>query len=347
MKLSGQAVDRFLQSPDPKRRFLLVYGPDRGLVRERCEHLVRLLAGSLDDPFRIALLESNETAADPARLADESAALSLVGGNRVVWVRGAGDSLTSAVEDAIAGSGNAWIIVEGADLSTRSSLRRAFESSNAAVAIPCYADEGLGLRRVVDEALREHGLSASDEGMAYLLSRLGSDRSLTRSEMEKLCLYMGSDPGPIDVAHVAACVGDAAPATLVAVAHRAASGDQATLALAVERAFQEGATAVSILRRVLTYFRRLHLARGHVDGGAETAEAMRALRPPVFFKEADAFRMQLRQWNLAALGRVLDRLVEAEISCKTTGLPAEEMCARTVHGIAATARSLKSRVNAA
>ena len=347
MKLSGSAVDRFLQAPDPKQRFILVYGPDRGLVRERAEYLVKHLAGSLDDPFRVALLDGHEVVADPARLADEAAALSLVGGDRVVWVRGAGDGLAAAVKNALGGSGGAWVIVEGSDLFPRSGLRGAFESSTGAVAIPCYGDDGKSLRRVVAEILREQGMTASEEAMVYLLSRLGSDRGLTRSEVEKLCLYMGSDPGPIEVVHVAACVGDGAPAAAEAVAHGAASGDQAAVAKALDLAFQEGAAAVSILRRAQVYFRRLHLARGHIESGADPAEAMRALRPPAFFKEADVFRRQLRYWNLAALGRVLDRLVEAEVSCKSTGMPNEELCARALHGIASTAGSLKHRANVA
>ena len=47
----------------------------------------------LRDPFRVAELTAAALAADPARLADEAAQISLMGGRRVVRVREAGDAL--------------------------------------------------------------------------------------------------------------------------------------------------------------------------------------------------------------------------------------------------------------
>ena len=47
----------------------------------------------LQDPFRVADLSAATLAADPARLADEAAQISLMGGRRVVRVRDAGDAL--------------------------------------------------------------------------------------------------------------------------------------------------------------------------------------------------------------------------------------------------------------
>ena len=73
---------------------MLLYGPDEGLVRERADILARTVCADLSDPFRVADLSAAALAADPARLADEAAQLSLIGGRRVVRVHGAGDRLT-------------------------------------------------------------------------------------------------------------------------------------------------------------------------------------------------------------------------------------------------------------
>ncbi|MGC2522189.1 MAG: DNA polymerase III subunit delta, partial [Stellaceae bacterium] len=84
MKIAPSRVAAFLQRPDPEIRAVLLYGPDAGLVRERADAVARTVCTDLSDPFRVAMLNGAVLAADPARLADEAAQLSLVGGRRVV-----------------------------------------------------------------------------------------------------------------------------------------------------------------------------------------------------------------------------------------------------------------------
>ena len=93
MKLAAARVAAFLRRPDPEIRAVLFYGPDAGLVRERADAVARTVCPDLRDPFRVAELTAAALAADPARLADEAAQISLMGGRRVVRVREAGDAL--------------------------------------------------------------------------------------------------------------------------------------------------------------------------------------------------------------------------------------------------------------
>ena len=93
MKISAGASDRFVAKPDPAVVAVLLYGPDRGLVQERAERLAKTVVETLDDPFRVVDLNASVLVSDPARLADEAAAQSLMGGRRVVRVRAAGNDL--------------------------------------------------------------------------------------------------------------------------------------------------------------------------------------------------------------------------------------------------------------
>src|SRR5260370_10020527 len=90
MKLAGARVEAFLRRPDADVRAVLLYGPDAGLVRERAETVARTICPDLQDPFRVADLAAASLVADPARLADEAAQISLMGGSRVIRVREAG-----------------------------------------------------------------------------------------------------------------------------------------------------------------------------------------------------------------------------------------------------------------
>jgi len=58
--------------------------------------------------------------------------------------------------------------------------------------------------------------------------------------------------------------------------------------------------------------------------------AMKKLSPPVFFKQAPAFRTQVNNWSVPALNAVMDRLTDLEAQCKQTGMPVEILCSQAI-----------------
>lgn len=342
MKLTAARVETFLRRPDPMVRGILVYGPDRGLVRERADGLCKLTAGDPPDPFRLCELSPAMLKDDPVRLADEMAAQSLVGGMRLVHLRDAGDGAVPAIARALEGApGSALLVAEAGDLAKRSPLRGLFEAGGNTVAIPCYADDEASLQRLAAGMLADAGLSLATDAAAYLAGNLGGDRAMSRGEIEKLILYMGDKgegKGTVSLDDVAACVGDSREASLDAVVMAATGGDAAALGRALDLALASGTHPVGVIRATARHVQRLHLAAALMAKGSSAQEAMASLRPPVFYKLQDAFRTQLRAWPAAKLAQALRLLIDAELACKATGAPAEALCARVLWQIASAAR---------
>ena len=338
MKITAKRINPFLAAPPPEIRAVLLYGPDSGLVRERAGHLVANVVDDASDPFRIAEFAAAALRDDPAKLSDEAAAMSLTGGRRVVRVREATDTVAETVADFLDGvAGDTLVLIEAGELAARSKLRKLFEAHARAAALACYADEGGTLAAVIRDTLGAHGVTADGDAIAYLTDNLGADRMITRSELENLALYVDYG-GTASLADALACVGDSAAMTIEDVAFAAGGGHPDDLARALQRAFQDGANPVAVLRMTGRHFQRLHQARSLITAGEAAEAAVRALRPPVFFKRAEAFRAQLRYWSGTNLASALDSLTRAEIDCKTTGLPAEAVCGQALMALSAAAR---------
>jgi DNA polymerase III subunit delta len=338
VKLPAGRVEGFLRRPDPEIRAVLLYGPDTGLARERADTLARSICPDLRDPFRVADLAASALAGDPARLADEAAQIGLMGGRRVVRVREAGDALAPPFARFLAETvADALVIAEAGDLPARSALRRVFDDAPRAAAIGCYADSARDLTQVIREAFAAHRIGASRDAMDFLVQHLGEDRMLTRAELEKLTLYAG-DGGHIELDDARAVIADSAALSLDDALLAAAEGEAATLDRALARVFQEGESPVTVIRALLRHLQRLHLLAARV-AGSSVEEAIRAARPPIFFKEQDSYRRQLARWSTARLGRQLERVAEAEFRMKLTGLPAETICREAMFALAREARA--------
>lgn len=326
MKATGAAAKALLDRPPERVRAVLLFGPDEGLVRERAAALVARVAGDPRDPFRVSELSGATLRDDPARLADEAAAIAMTGGRRAVRVREADDRLAAPLGDFLAAPmGDSLVVVEAGDLGPRSALRRLFEAAANAAAIGCYPDSAPELAALVVETLRAQGVSAEGEAVDYLVAHLGADRQVSRAELEKVVLYVGAG-GRATLASVAACVGEASALSLADALSAAGLGDAARLERALDLALAAGASPVGILRQAANHLRRIQLAVARVRAGQRPDEAMARLRPPVFFKHRDEFARTLGRWSVEACARALDRLTEAEIACKTTGMPDEAVC---------------------
>lgn len=338
MKIAPRDAERFVKRPPASLRVALVFGPDRGLVRERAEALARSVVPDAADPFRLAELAGERLARDPAALADEAAAIAFGGGRRVVRVRDADDAMAGALQALLARpEADALVVIEAAELGARSPLRVLAEKAADAAAIACYHDEGAGLGRVIDEALAAHGLDAEREARAELALVLGGDRLATRAEIAKLAAYVG-ERRTVTRADVEAAVGDAVEATLDDVAFAAAAGDPSRLERSLARAFAQGENEVAILRAAQRHIGLIHLIVARTEASGSRERALDGLRPPPHFRVRDALVAALARWDRRRLDRALDRLLDAEVAVKTTGNPQRVIVRRALLDLALLAR---------
>jgi DNA polymerase-3 subunit delta len=339
VRLPAGRVASFLRNPDLDIRAVLLYGPDAGLVRERADALGRTVAADLHDPFRVADLTGAVLAADPARLYDEAAQISLMGGRRLVRVREISDALGPVFGRFLANPpSDGLVVAEAGDLSTRSALRRLFDDAPCGVAIGCYPDSARDLADVIRETLAAHHITVSRDAMAFLVAHLGGDRLLTRAELEKLALYVG-DGGRVELDDAQLSIADSAALSLDEAVLATADGDVGALDRALSRVFQEGDSPVSVVRALLRHFQRLHILSARLAAGEPVENAIRAARPPIFFKQQDSFRRQLSRWREPQLRRQLEFLTAVEARIKTTGMPAETVCRAALLEIAQAARA--------
>jgi DNA polymerase-3 subunit delta len=339
-------IERFLASPPRDVRAAVIYGRDRGQVRERADALAAKLVERPDDPFDVALLTDTELD-DGGRLESELSALSMLGGRRLVRLRidsdkaGPDRMVAEAVKAHGEGAFNpeAFFLIEAGELRRDSGLRKAAEQSKAAAAIPCYEDEPGDVARLVREALAKEKVGLTNEALQLFVERLPRERGVARQEIERLVLFLGPGSGrtaaPEDLeAHL----GVEPEASLADAAQLAFGGRLGPAQAALRRARAEGESGPAAVRALGMHLQRLRQILVRRQGGMDLAEAAKA--SGVFWKNEREMLRQARSWTLEALEAVQPEVLEADRSCKRTGWPDDLISERLALAVAARAKRL-------
>lgn len=345
MKIESRQVETFLKKPDPGLRAVVLYGNDDGLIAERAAALARTVCPDLNDPFRVVDIAGDVLKGDPARLADEFGAMSLMGGRRVIRVRPAGEESAPALENLVAASaGDALIVLEAGNLTPRSTLRSLAEAERCVAALPCYMDTEEALEALVESAVRAAAFAVEPDVRDWIVERLGGDRAQTRSEIDKLLLYKEGDTArTITMQDAVAILGDTAAIGIDNVVTATFDGELAALDRALDRVFAEGGNPVQLVRSLQRHADQLHLVSAHAKGGNFESAIYKARGLPRGGPVRQRFERHLRSWPLSRLSAALSTILDAEIECKSTGLPDQAIARRLCLRLAQAARQTRAR----
>ncbi|WP_072395958.1 DNA polymerase III subunit delta [Hyphomicrobium sp. CS1GBMeth3] len=336
--VKAHQAQAFVSSPDPKIRAVLFFGSDAGLVGERAQALAKASAARFDPPGELIRLDDADLDSDPDRLVVELGTVPMFGGPKIVRTTASRKVTAAALKPLLEGGGlEGMLIVEAGNLRPDEAMRTLFEKSPLAAAVACYADAAQDLEGLIREMVREAGAKISADASQALVERLGADRALSRGEIEKLLLYVGGGR-EIGIEDIEAVVGDVSELAIERITFAAAAGQMQRAVAECGRAVSAGESPQAIIAATQRHFQRLHRARATVDRGSSLDDALRQMRPPLHFKQKDAFAAQCRMWTTPRLTEALKRISTAARSARLAGGLDEPLAERLLMGLAMLAR---------
>lgn len=325
MKATEAKVKAALDRPPADIRLYLLFGPDEAGATALADRLPRALG---PDAERIDL-DGPTLRSDPARLADEAAALSLFGTARHVRVTGAGEESVAAATALLqAERGGNPVVMIAPGIKATSKLAKLALDSPVALALACYVPSPDQLDVIAGELARDHGLRLG-AGVARRLAQAGGgDRAVMTREIEKLALYLDAAPErPADcdgdvLDAVGADLGEAETGDVIAAL---VAAKPAALGEALRRLDEAGVSPIPWLRALARKLASLAEMKGDIVRGDDVGSVMKRHR--VFFKEEAATAAALRQWSPAALARATVLVREAERAIMAGGGSAGDVLA--------------------
>lgn len=319
---AGQSA-AFIRSPNTKYGASLVYGPDAALVSERARELARNLIGAEEGEAELIRIDDHDLAENPGRLSVELQMRSMFCERRVVHVKAERRLKPDALKELLGEQLTATLIVEAGNLRPSSPLRKLFEASDRALALPCYADAARDMAPLIEAELSAQGARISREARAYLMNRLGTDIGMARGECAKLATYAGP-ASEISIEDIDAILGDMGEGLVDTLAAAAIEGKTSEALSQLDALLASGQSTHSALAALSRAFQRLHRLCAAIEAGEQARTAIAKFRPPLHFKQRDALLAHSRNWSRRAAANALVRVQHTMKATRLTpGLDAE------------------------
>ena len=334
-----------LSNPKKAPGAVLIYGADRSAVYELCQRVVKKMTSSGDETLNVSRLTEAQVISSPGRLFDEFSSISMFGGNRVIWVSGAGDALTKSVEPILSSeiAGN-LILLDAEALSKNSRLRKLFEANSRAVSVALYEESPQELRLRLERLIKTSGLAIDEEAMLRLLEFISFERAVAESETLKLITYcQGQDT--ISVEDVQAICGDTADASMDDLVDAVFEGNLNDVDRYVMSVGASASAGRGTLSAVLQHIVKLQGMATQIGQGSSIDSVVHAPRFGIFFKRRASISMQLRTWDIDALLNAEEKICNALLQTRQHPDLDEALISRALLALGRSARPRDARSN--
>ena len=309
----------------------LVYGQNKGLVREKSQTIIDTYK---DDQTEIIKFENDELISEPEKLSNEFNTFSLIAEKKIIHVLNTKDNLTETITNTInIQDSTNLIIFETIELPPRSKLRKFFEKEKNLGILACYFDTERDVQDLIETTFKKEGISISRDVSLLIAKHLGNERHIIKSELEKIILYL-KDKKEFKAEDILKCLSQNEDFGFDDLNYNLCDGNVVKLDKIINQLYLEGINPIALLRSAGKHFQKILFVNQKIDSGMNLNESLSQLKPPIFFLYINKFKNQVTKWRTILCYKAIERIMETEELCKLNSKISKIICWRTLSNIA-------------
>ena len=292
------------------KNFFLFYGENIGLKKE--------LKSKIKNKFKNAEIisyDQSEILQNNQVLFRELGNLSLFEKEKIFFIENTNDKILSLIRDIVDKFNSTRVILFADVLEKKSKLRIFFEKGNSCGIAACYPDNEITIKRIIQERLA--GLSGLNTSIINLIAdKCNLDRAKVQNEITKIETFFQNKK--IDIDKLENLLDLKTNENFDLLKNEAFKGEKAkTNKLLSETIFEDEKNVLYL--NLLN--QRLHkLCEIKQDKNKNLEIAINNLKPPIFWKEKDAFIQQAKKWDIIKLRKVLEKTYSVEKEIKSNSI---------------------------
>ena len=305
--------------------FYLLYGLNVGLIEET-------INGSLKPIFSKNILnyEENEILANVDEFKQNIFNKSFFENDKLIIINRASDKILGFIEDIIDKDVTETVIIlKSINLEKKSKLRNFFEKNKKTIISPFYEDNSQSLMTIAQNFFREKKIKISPQNINLIVERSKGNRISLKNELEKIENFTLKKLS-IELKDILKLTNLSENYNYSELAdHCLAKNKKKTLNILNENnpSIEDN---ILILKTFLYKLKRLKKLKKDMEIQKDMETAISLFKPPIFWKDKDLVKQQLKVWSLPQLKVLIKNISGLELLIKRNSKISNEIISNFV-----------------
>ena len=236
--------------------------------------------------------------------------------NKLIIIKDASDKIKSEIVNIIEkGINNILIILISNVLEKKSKLRNLFEKEKRLISVPFYLDNNQTLMSLASGFFKEKKISISSETINILVNKSNGERKILMNELEKIEMYSKNKKN-ISANEINILTNTAENHDIGELVDNCLAKNNRRIRYLMNENNFSSEDSIIIIRTFLFKTKRLlnlidiFIEQKNID------KTIASARPPIFWKDKDTVKKQLKSWTLNQVKKLILEINEIELLIK-------------------------------
>jgi DNA polymerase-3 subunit delta len=294
-----------------KNNFFLFYGENQGLKNE-----------VIKNKFQIKYKEStynydeNEVLINKENFFNNILSKSFFENEKLIIINRVTDKILYIVEELIDKKIEDLVVVLNANiLEKKSKVRSLFEKHKEAVCVAIYEDNAQTLSSITSNFFKANKVPISQQAINLIVQRARGDRLNLNNELEKIKNYIGNKK-KVELTDILKLTNLAENYNVSELVDSCLSKNKKKTVNILNENNYTLDDCILIIRTFLAKSKRLAKLSNEVKKTNNIDATVSSSKPPIFWKEKEIVKQQLRSWSLPEVKKIIYQINEIELLIK-------------------------------
>ena len=291
--------------------FYLLYGLNSGLIEETINNILK--PGLSINIFNY---EENELLSNIDEFKDGIFTKSFFDKDKLIIINRATDKILHVIEEIINKDiKDLKIIIKSGVLEKKSKLRRFFEANKSVIIIPFYEDNSQSLVSIAQKFFKENKIGISSQNINYVAERAKGNRINLKNELEKIQNYsLGKNS--IEFNEITKLTNLSENYDVTELVNQCIAKNKKKTLHILNENNSVLEDSIIILKTFLYKLKRLKKLKDELQIQDNIDNAVSSFKPPIFWKEKDLIKQQLKVWTLTQIKSLIIQVSDLELLIK-------------------------------
>ena len=241
---------------------------------------------------------------------------SLFENKKLIIISRATDKLFSLINDILEKELiDTKIVIKSSNLEKKSKLRSLFEKEKQLICTAVYEDDSRSLNFIINNFLKDHKFSLSQEIKNILIERSKGDRINLKNELEKL-RNLQISKNKVSIEDVLKLTNLAENYSVFELSDNYLAKNSKKVSNILNENNYSSEDCILIIRTILNKTKRLLKIRTEIDNNLNIDQVISSFKPPIFWKEKNIVKKQAQSWSTNEVKEIIFKINDLETSVK-------------------------------